>query len=74
MHQTKDGVVLGQDENGAPIRAPEFIQSALKCKLSIPTGLAVAAKDVQTTSKSSQSRILILATARVADADTGGGK
>jgi hypothetical protein len=68
----RDAVVIGQDENGAPVHMMAFAQAMLKSKLSIPAGQVVAAKDVQTTSKSGQARTLILATARVVEPESGG--
>lgn len=61
----EDGVAIGKDENGAPVRAPEFINNMLKSKLSITPGKTVLVKDAQTTTKSGQNRMLIFATASV---------
>ncbi|MFO0843883.1 MAG: hypothetical protein U0797_16050 [Gemmataceae bacterium] len=73
MHVSDDGVVIGKDESGTPVRAPEFIMSQLKSRVSVPAGQAVAARDVRTTAKSGQGRTLVIAAARVVDPETGEG-
>jgi hypothetical protein len=67
QRESKDSPVLGTDDNGVPIRAPEFVRTQFKSKLSVPVGRAVAAKDVETTSKTDASRTLIIAVARVVE-------
>ncbi|MCI0456472.1 MAG: hypothetical protein L0Z62_05770 [Gemmataceae bacterium] len=62
-----DGIPLGVDETGVPIRATEFITSRLKTTLNLRSGHAVLAKGVQTTSKSGQERTLVIVTARVVE-------
>jgi type II secretory pathway component GspD/PulD (secretin) len=64
-HVMEDGVELGKDENGTPIRATEFIVSTLKSLLSIPSGKAVVAEGVQTTSKTGVARTLVIVSARL---------
>jgi type II secretory pathway component GspD/PulD (secretin) len=63
----EDGVVLGKDEDGATIRAAEFITADLKTKLSVAPGQAVAAQGVKTDSKSGPAQTLMIVTARVVE-------
>jgi hypothetical protein len=67
QRESKDSPVLGTDDNGVPIRAPEFVRTQFKSKLSVPAGRAVAAKDVETTSKTDAARTLIIAVARIVE-------
>jgi len=73
-HVPEDGVVLGQEENGAPIRATEFFQDVLRSKLSVSSGQAVAARDVQTNLKSGRSRTTVIVTARIVGPEVEQGK
>src|SRR5262249_15962345 len=68
-HVPEDGIVLGQDENGTPIRATEFFQDLLRSKLSVASGQPVAAKDVSTNLKTGRSRTMIIGTARIVGTD-----
>jgi len=61
----EDGIVLGKDENGVPVRATEYIMSSLKGKLSVPSGRALAARGVRTEAKSGQAQTLIIVTASI---------
>jgi hypothetical protein len=72
LHTPADGIVLGTDEAGAPIRATEIITAALKTKLSVPSGQAVAAQGVQTETKSGPVQTLIIVAARVIESEAGG--
>jgi hypothetical protein len=65
----EDAPQLGTDENGTPIRAAEFITATLNDKLSIPSGRAVAAHGVKTTSKTEKAQTLVIVSARVVDPD-----
>jgi hypothetical protein len=65
----EDGIVLGKDEDGATIRATEFITANLNTKLSVASGQAVAAQGVKTDSKSGPAQTLMIVTARVVDPD-----
>jgi type II secretory pathway component GspD/PulD (secretin) len=60
-----DGIELGKDEKGAPILATEVVLASLKTKVSVPSGQAVPAIGVKTTSKSGQTQTLVVVTARV---------
>jgi hypothetical protein len=72
VRESKDSPVLGTDDNGVPIRAPEFVRSSFKSKLTVPLGRAVAAKDIETTGKSDTARTLIIAIARIVEPARGG--
>jgi type II secretory pathway component GspD/PulD (secretin) len=69
LYVPEDGITLGNDENGRPIIATEFLTSTLNTKLSLSSGQAVAAEGVKTTAKSGQSQTLIVVTARVVEPD-----
>ena len=69
MAYPEDGAQIGQDENGKPIRAADFITARLDTKLDVAPGQAVAARGVKTTSKSGQAQTLVIVTARVVDPD-----
>jgi type II secretory pathway component GspD/PulD (secretin) len=73
-HVPEDGIVLGKDEAGQPVRATEFITAKLMAKLSVTSGQALAAKGVKTTSKSGQAQTLVIVTARVVEPDAKPGK
>lgn len=67
----EDGPKVGEDENGKPVRAPDFTLARLETKLDVPAGQAVAANAVQRSAKSGQGQTLVIVTARVEDADDG---
>jgi type II secretory pathway component GspD/PulD (secretin) len=69
-----DGVVIGTDDKGAPVRASEFVTATLEGKVSVPPGQTVFAKGVKTTSKSEQARTVVLVSARVEGASPKPGK
>jgi type II secretory pathway component GspD/PulD (secretin) len=64
----EDGPVIGKDEAGAPIHAPEFITARLKTKVTVRPEQTVATEGVKTESKSGQAQTLILVSARIQDA------
>jgi type II secretory pathway component GspD/PulD (secretin) len=68
-HVPDDGPVIGKDENGAPVRATDFLLSKLNAKLGVPSGQAVLAKGVKTTSKSGNVQVAMIVTARVIEAE-----
>jgi type II secretory pathway component HofQ len=70
----EDGVELGKDDNGAPILAAEIVTAVLQAKLSVPSGQAVLAKEVKTTSKSGQTQTLVIVAARVVEPEAKGNK
>ena len=70
----EDGAVIGKDENGAVVRATEFVQSSLKGTLNIRSGRALAAQGVTTTGPSGQARTLVIVAARVIGAEAAAGK
>ncbi|MGL4550994.1 MAG: secretin N-terminal domain-containing protein [Gemmataceae bacterium] len=72
MRESKDGAVLGQDDNGVPVRAPEFVRTSFKSKLTVAPGRAVAANELETTSKSETARTFLVATARPVEPAAGG--
>jgi type II secretory pathway component GspD/PulD (secretin) len=67
FHVPEDGVAIGTDENNQPVKATEIAQAMLKAKLAVPSGQAVVANGVKTTSKSGQAQTLIIVTARVVE-------
>jgi type II secretory pathway component GspD/PulD (secretin) len=69
-HVAEDGVPLGSDENNVPVRAAEFITATLNDKLSIPSGHALAAQGVKTTSKTEKAQTLVIVGARVMEPDS----
>jgi type II secretory pathway component GspD/PulD (secretin) len=73
-HVPEDGIVVGQEENGVPIRATEFFQDLLKSKLSVTSGQAVAARDIQTSLKTGRSRTTFIVTARILGPEVEPGK
>jgi type II secretory pathway component GspD/PulD (secretin) len=62
-----DNIVLGKDENGAPIPAMDHVIARFTSKLSVAPGQAVAAQGVKTTSRSGKEQTLVVVTARVVD-------
>jgi type II secretory pathway component GspD/PulD (secretin) len=69
-----DGIVIGTDDKGAPVRASEFVTATLEGKVSVPPGQTVFAKGVKMTSKSEQGRTIVLVGARVEGASPKPGK
>jgi hypothetical protein len=69
LHIPEDGIPIGKDEAGTPIRATELIMTSLKANLSIPSGLAVAATGVQTDPKTGRAQFLVIVTARILELD-----
>jgi len=65
----EDGVVIGSDEKGNPVRAPEFPVTSLTSNVGVASGKAVLAKDTKTADKSGRGRILIVVGARVAGSE-----
>lgn len=64
-HVPEDGVSLGADEKGQPVRAEEWITAKLTTKLSVASGRTKAAEVVTTSSKTGQIQTLVIAGARV---------
>jgi hypothetical protein len=60
-------VVLGKDDLGAPVHAAEFVLARFESKLTVPSGRAIAAQGVKTTSKSNKEQTLVIVTARTVD-------
>jgi type II secretory pathway component GspD/PulD (secretin) len=69
-----DGVVIGTDDKGAPVRASEIVTATLEGKVSVPPGQTVFAKGVKTTSKSEQARTIVLVSARAESSPAKPGK
>ena len=65
LRVAEDGIELGKDESGKPIRAAEHINVTLKTKLSLRSEQAAAVEGVKTESKSGEAQTLIVATARI---------
>jgi type II secretory pathway component GspD/PulD (secretin) len=74
MHVPEDGVVLGNDENGKPIRATHFINAKFDGKVTVRSGEAAVAQGVTTQSKSGQHQTLLLVIARVVGPEAKAGK
>jgi type II secretory pathway component GspD/PulD (secretin) len=74
LNVPEDGIEIGKDENGVPIRASEVINAMLKTKLSLRSGQAVAVQGVKTDSKSGKEQTLIVVTANVLEAGDKEGK
>lgn len=68
-HVPEDGPQIGTDEKGVPIRATEVISAMLDARLTIPSGRALAAQGVKTTSKSGRAQTLVVVGARVVEFD-----
>jgi type II secretory pathway component GspD/PulD (secretin) len=66
-HVPEDGVVIGQEEKGQPVRAEEFITAKLTTQLNVASGQARAAEVVTTSSKSGQAQTLVIAGARLVE-------
>jgi type II secretory pathway component GspD/PulD (secretin) len=69
LHVPEDGIPIGTDENGQPVKATEVVQASVKGNLAVPSGQAVAATGVKTTSKSGQAQTLVIVTARLLEPD-----
>jgi type II secretory pathway component GspD/PulD (secretin) len=61
----ENGIEVGKDENGAPVRAAETVTATVQGKVRIRSGQAVAVVGVKTESKSGQARTLVIVTARI---------
>jgi Bacterial type II and III secretion system protein len=66
-HVPEDGVAIGTDEKGQPIRAEERIMAKLTTTLSVASGRAKAAQVVTTSSKSGQAQTLVIVGARIVE-------
>src|SRR5262249_15026736 len=66
-HVRSDGIPLGFDENGAPIRATEFLTATLKTKLTVSPEQVVFAQATETNAKVDQPQPLVLVSARVVE-------
>ncbi len=73
MVTPEDGAVVGTNEKGEPIRAPEFVTSNVSAKLSVPSGQAAVVSGVKTTSKSQTAQTLVIVAVRV-EGEGGKGK
>jgi hypothetical protein len=67
-----EGVMLGKDEAGAPIKASEFIESYANTQLTLTPGKLVVIAGVKTTSKSGREKTIMIVSARLADTPTEG--
>jgi type II secretory pathway component GspD/PulD (secretin) len=65
LHVPQDGVQIGLDESGTPIRATETVTTRLNCQLAIASSQAVCAEGVEVTSRSREIQTLVIVTARV---------
>jgi hypothetical protein len=65
LHVPEDGIELGKDENGTPVRATEIILAKLDAKISVRSEQAIAAEGVTTDSKSGKAQTLIIVSARI---------
>jgi hypothetical protein len=63
--QGDGGVVLGKDENGGPIRAPEYANTTLKTRLAAPVGHAAPVQISEGESGSGQAQSLVIVATRV---------
>jgi type II secretory pathway component GspD/PulD (secretin) len=63
--QGDGGVVLGKDENGGPIRAPEYANTTLKTRLAAPVGHAAPVQIAEEESGSGQAHSLVIVATRV---------
>lgn len=66
-HVGPDSPLLGEDENKAPVRMTEVVQTAADGKLSVPSGRAVVVQGVKTTGKGGPHQTVVIVTARVLD-------
>jgi type II secretory pathway component GspD/PulD (secretin) len=71
-HVPADGIELGKDEAGLPVRAAEFIRTSLKGKVNVRSGQAVAVEGVKTESKAGNAQTLVVVGARILEAGKGG--
>jgi Flp pilus assembly secretin CpaC len=74
MHVPEDGAVLGNDENGNPIRATHFINAKFDGNVTVRSGEAAVAQGVTTQSKSGQHQTLVLVIARILGPEGKAGK
>ena len=63
----EDGVVIGTDEKGQPVRAEERITAKLTTTLGVASGQAKAAQVVTTSCKSGQAQTLVIVGARIGE-------
>jgi type II secretory pathway component GspD/PulD (secretin) len=79
-HVRPDGIPIGFDENGTPIRATEFLTANLKNKLTVSPEQVAFAQGIETNAKADQPQPFVLVSARVVEpgaavpAKTGPGK
>jgi general secretion pathway protein D len=74
LSSPEEGVVLGADPNGQPIRAADIIASTFEGKVAVTSGDAVALSGVSTQSKSGRHQTLVIVTARFQEPDAKAGK
>jgi hypothetical protein len=67
LHTPADGVVIGQDEKGEALRAAEIVLAKLSAKVAVAPGQVVAVEGMQSSSKSSPFRTVVLVTAHALD-------
>lgn len=63
----EDGLVLGKDDNGAPLRAPIVEMARLDTQLAVPSGQAIVPQEVRTTTQDGRGQTWIILTARVVE-------
>jgi hypothetical protein len=66
-HVGPDSPLIGEDENKAPVRMTETVQTAVDGKVIVPPGRAVVVQGVKTMGKGGPHQTLVLVMARVLD-------
>jgi type II secretory pathway component GspD/PulD (secretin) len=67
LHTPADGVMIGQDEKGEALRAAEVLLAKVSAKVAVAPGQVVAVEGMQSSSKSSPFRTVVLVTAHALD-------
>ena len=63
--QAENGIPIGHDEKGAPIVATEFVTTGCSPRLTLKSGQAVLVNELDFSTKSGESRTLVVASARL---------
>jgi type II secretory pathway component GspD/PulD (secretin) len=72
-NSTKDGVKIGEADDGAAVNAAQFVNASLESKLAVPSGKAVVAEGVKVNSRSEDSHIVVIVSAKVVERGAKGG-
>ena len=65
LSSLEDGIAVGEGSDGSVVRTPQVLTSVLETTVSVPDGKAIVVGGLIGTSKSKQTQLLILVSARI---------